>query len=395
MSQPDNVVMDPMARKVLERLLISAEKHEAGTISRPPALTKSALSEYRELRSLKAKEDFEAVMAYAQTEGAIILRRVRHDPLGLIERIELLDAAKLASILGKVPYAEKIRSAQQILSVYCREYPVLMDVLFSWEKLKKVRGTGPETACNWVMACQVIGYCQAQTALGATETPVRDASARLFKDSKRIESLVVCLDVLLADSLEDEARSESEILQELGLYREPQPVRLAGNILVRRERGVFLLDCPYTALPPTTVQGLGSVPTEVLTIENLTTFHVWARRHHDSNVLCIYTAGMPSPAWRAMYFRLLTELPSSTRVLHWGDVDEGGFRIAAVLSRSAGEAGHILLPWKMRPADVPEPQRRLASARTVEQMVKYANAAGWIDIAHELAEARFIAEQEG
>ncbi|HXA47136.1 MAG TPA: Wadjet anti-phage system protein JetD domain-containing protein, partial [Burkholderiaceae bacterium] len=141
--------------------------------------------------------------------------------------------------------------------------------------------------------------------------------------------------------------------------------------------------------------GLGSMPSQVLTIENQTTFHVWARQHCDSDVLCLYTAGMPSPAWRAMYLRLLSELPLSTPVLHWGDVDEGGFRIAAFLSRCAAEASHILLPWKMRPADVPEAQRRAASTCTVERMVKYAGEAGWDDIGHELAEAKFVAEQEG
>ena len=54
-------------------------------------------------------------------------------------------------------------------------------------------------------------------------------------------------------------------MQELGLYREPQPARLAGNIVVRRERGAFPLDCPYGALPPSTVLGLGSMPSQVLT----------------------------------------------------------------------------------------------------------------------------------
>ena len=78
-----------------------------------------------------------------------------------------------------------------------------------------------------------------------------------------------------------------------------------------------------------------------------------------------------------------------------GDVDEGGFRIAAVLSRCAAEAGHVLLPWKMRPADVPESQRRKAPVKTTEQMVKYANEAWWCDIAHELKKAEFVAEQEG
>lgn len=395
MKRLDQADMNPLARKALERLLRSADKHEAGAAVRRPALTDSALSEYRDLRSLRAKEDFEAVMTYAQAEGAIVVQRPRHDPQGLIERVELIDVLKLAAILGTVPHQNRVQSARHALATRLDEHAVLNDVLSSWEKLKKVRGTGPDAAARWAMASDVIAYCKTQVALGATETPVRDASARLFKDSKRIESLVPCLDVLLVGNVDDDARPEAEVLQELGLYREPQPVRLAGNIVVRRERGAFPLDCPYAALPPSTVLGLGSVPSQVLTIENQTTFHVWARQHYNSDMLCLYTAGMPSPGWRAMYLRLLSALPTSTPVMHWGDVDEGGFRIAAFLSRCAMETGHSLLPWKMRPADVPESLRRPAPMRTVDRMVKYANEAGWNDIAHELAEAKLVAEQEG
>lgn len=387
--------MDPLAKKALERLLRSADKHVAGIAIRRPALTGSALASYHALRGLKEKENFEAAMAHGQSEGAIKVQRPRHDPQGLIERIELVDAVKLAILLGEVPHAARVQAAMQALNAHLAAYPVLLDVLSGWEKLKKIRGTGPEDATNWAMACDVIAYCRAQVALGATETPVRDASARLFKDSKRIESLLSRLDVLLAGNIEDDARPEAEVLQELGLYREQQPARMAGNIVVRRERGAFPLDRPYCALPPSTVLGLGSIPSQVLTIENQTTFHVWARQHSDSDVLCIYTAGMPSPAWRAMYVRLLSELPVATPVLHWGDLDEGGFRIAAFLSRCAAEVGHTLQPRKMRPADVPESLRRAAPTRTLERMVKYADEAGWNNIAHELAEAKFIAEQEG
>lgn len=387
--------MDPLAKKALERLLKSADKHEAGVAVRRPALTGSALAGYHALRGLKEKEAFEAVMAYGQAEGAIMVQRPRHDPQGLIERVELADVVKLAILLGKVPHAALVQTAKQTLAAHLVAYPVLLDVLAGWEKLKKVRHTGPEDAPSWAMACDAISYCRAQAALGDTETPVRDASARLFKDSKRIESLVSRLDVLLADNIEDDARPEGEVLQELGLYREQQPARLAGNVVVRRGRGAFPLDRPYCALPPSTVLGFGSMPSQVLTIENQTTFHVWARQHCDSDVLCIYTAGMPSPAWRAMYLRLLSELPAATPVLHWGDVDEGGFRIAAFLSRCAAEAGHALLPLKMRPMDVPESLRRAAPARTVERMVMYAGEAGWHDIAQELAEAKLVAEQEG
>jgi hypothetical protein len=39
MSRQDQAEMDPLARKALERLLKSADKHEAGTAVRSPALT--------------------------------------------------------------------------------------------------------------------------------------------------------------------------------------------------------------------------------------------------------------------------------------------------------------------------------------------------------------------
>jgi len=233
--------MDPLARKVLERLLKSADKHEAGVAIREPALTSSALAGYHALRDLKAKEEFEAVMAYGQTEGALKIRRLRHDPQGLIERIDLVDVAKLAVLLGEVPHSVRVQSARQALAIHVGQHAVLLDVLACWERLKRVRSTGPDDAANWAAACDVITYCRAQVSQGVIEIPVRDASARLFKDSKRIESLVPCLDVLLAANIEDDARPESEVLQELGLYREPQPVRLAGNIVVRRERGSFPL----------------------------------------------------------------------------------------------------------------------------------------------------------
>lgn len=106
---------------------------------------------------------------------------------------------------------------------------------------------------------------------------------------------------------------------------------LAGRVEVERERVTAQLDAPYAGFPTATVRRLASIPNSVMSIENLTTFHSEAKRRCNEPVLLLYTAGMPSPAWRAMYVRLLTALPADVSVYHWGDLDEGGFRIAAVL----------------------------------------------------------------
>lgn len=367
---------EELAHQALRRLLRAADKYAAGTTTRRAALSGKALADYHQLPRLQDKETYDAVMAHAQAEGAITLQRPRHEPQSFISRIELADADKLAGLLHQETHAAKICRAQDTLAVCLADYPVLHEVISAWEKLKKVRQTAPEDAGRWHDACQTINWCREQEQRGITESAVRDASALLFKDSKRIENLHPCLDVLLTGNLAGEARPETEILQELGLYREPQPVRLAGNVLLRRTRGDFPPDFPYSALPPSAIHGLAAQPAQILTIENLTTFHVWARQHGDSNTLCLYTAGMPSPAWRALYGRLLAGLPPDVPVYHWGDIDEGGFRIAALISRCAAASGHTLRPWKMRPAEIPATQHRPASAHTLAQMVKYARDAG-------------------
>jgi hypothetical protein len=380
-----------LAEAALARLLKAAERRDAGVAKRA-ALTRSALAEYHALRSLPDKEAFDAVLERAQACGAVRLTRPRGDASGLIERVDLLDTQCLADLLGQPTRANLIAQAAGMLRPYVDAFPALEDVLARWTALRAVRGDGPQHAAAWFDACRTIAYCREQ---GECDIPVRDASARLFKDSKRVEAIVPELDVLLAGDVAAPQRPDAQVLQEIGLFREPQPVRMAARLVVHRERVSALLDSPYGAFPPDTVLGLEGSPSRVLTIENQTTFHVQARRLCDSDVLCIYTAGMPSPAWGAMYQRLLAGTPPGVPVSHWGDVDEGGFRIAAFVSRLAAAAGHRLEPWNMRPSDVPQSQRRSAAPRTLQRMARFARDAGWGGLADEIAQAGIVAEQEG
>lgn len=388
--------MDPLARKALESLLRAADRRGAGVAFRAPALTTMHLRAYQAIRTLQSKEAFEAVMKLAQDSGAVRLGWPAHQPDGYIQRIDLVDVDALAGLLGQVTLASRLASAREALKSKAAAFPVLQDVLDQWSILKRVRNTSPEDAGDWLDACGAIEACRLTVAAGQVDSAVRDASARIFRDSKRIEALTPLMDVVLCGSVEGAARNEAEVLQELGLFKEVQPVRLAGNVEVRRERGTFVLDRPYCALPPSTVLGLsGAAPSQVLTIENQTTFHVQARSRCESEELLIYTAGMPSPAWREMYIKLLRDIPDSVQIAHWGDFDEGGFRIAAFLARAAVEVGKVIRPWNMHPAEIPITQQRAATNKTVERMAGFALQAGWSDIAEAILSARFVAEQEG
>ncbi len=387
--------MEHLARSLLVKLLADSEKASAGRRIRQAALTKSNLTEYHSCRSLQAKESFESFMQAARAVNAIsILMGERGAEDGFIQRIDLVDSRVLAEFLGKVPAEVLLANAKSLLMPLADRFPVLVEVLQRWTQLRLVRTFSAADAQDWFDAVRVIDFARENTSLGAVSMPINEASGKLFRDTKRIKKLVAPIDVLLAGSVDAESRDHSEVWNEIGLFREEHPVRMAGHVIVERDRVTAFLDTPYSGFPAFSVKRVVSIPSLVMTIENQTTFHSEARRRCDENVLLIYTAGMPNPPWREMYARILKELPSCVPVFHWGDVDEGGFRIASVLAQEAHKAGHTIKPWSMHPDTVPEEHRRPASANTVNKMVHFAEAAGWSALGEAIAVAKFTVEQE-
>lgn len=385
--------MDVIAKELLQKLLALGDRAEAGVRQRSPALTAAQMKTYRALRNLHQKQACEEVFLAARDEGAINLTRDKMNPDdGLVDRINLLDIKTLARFLGKATHADKLEQARLLLEPLTQRHAVLEEVVATWTVMKKVRGLGPENVQDWVDAGTAI-EASPQRA-GGDSAPVRELSARLFRDSKRIEKLTTPLDVLLMGSFEATPRTSVEVWQEMGLFREEQPVLLAGHVQIARARVTALLDEPFTGLPASTILKVSSGLEAILTIENLTTFHSEAKQCGGKPTLLIYTAGMPSPAWIAMYKRLLTSVPHTVAVSHWGDVDEGGFRIAAHLATAAASCGHILQPKRMSPEDVPVAMRRPASERTLQRILHFAAAAGWKELGASVAEAKFTVEQE-
>jgi len=383
-----------IARDLLAKLLEAGNKHAAGARARAPALTAVHMKPYSELRSRQHKQECDEVFLAARDAGAVALQRDKLNPNdGLFERIDLLDVQALARFLGRSTYADQLAQTVAQLESLKADFPVILEVIGRWTGMAKVRGLGPQDAGAWIDAAKTIRACAARSQ-DAIAAPVREFSARLFLDSKRIEALTAQLDVLLSGSVEESPRAADQVWQEMGLFREEHPILLAGSVHIVRERATGLIDTPYLGLPAATIQRVASKVTEVITIENKTTFHSEAKRRQNDEVLLIYTAGMPSPAWRAMYMRLLVSLPSATPVLHWGDVDEGGFRIASTIAAVSAAAGFQLQPFAMSPDDVPPAMRRKASDRTLERIHHFACAAGWPELGRSLQKAGFVVEQE-
>ena len=383
-----------IARDLLAKLLDAGNKHAAGARARAPALTAAHLKPYSELRSWQHKQECDETFLAARDAGAVTLQRDKLNPNeGLFERIDLVDVQALARFLGRSTYADQLNQTSGQLESLKAEFPVILEVIGRWSSMAKVRGLGPQDPDAWIDAAKIIRACAARSQ-EAIAAPVREFSARLFLDSKRIEALTPQLDILLSGSVEGSPRAAAQVWQELGLFREEHPVLLAGHVHIARDRSTSLIDAPYMGLPAATILGALSLVTDVITIENKTTFHSEAKRRQDDKVLLIYTAGMPSPAWRAMYGRLLESLPPITPIYHWGDIDEGGFRIASTIAATARGAGFSLQPYGMSPEDVPLAMRVRASARTLERIHHFACAAGWPELGQAMREAGFVAEQE-
>jgi hypothetical protein len=387
--------MDTKAYSALKKLLEAGDRAQAGVRSTRPALTKTQLADYHRIRPLAEKDAFDAAMKAARAVGAVALTWEKGaGEEGFIQRVELIDLAALANLLGLDTAENRLAQAEKVFAPLLQDYPVLTDVLARWAGLNKVRSFLPEHAQDWVDAARIISFMTTTRENRTIDEPIREVSARLFKDSKRIEKLAAPVDVLLTGDIIAEGREPADVWQEIGLFREEQPVRMAGKVIVARTRLTALLDEPYGAFSAPSVIGLASTAKLVMTIENQTTFHSETRRRCDEEVLLIYTAGMPTPAWRSMYVRLLQTLPDSVPVYHWGDIDEGGFRIAAILAREARSAGHTLQPWRMHPDDVPMDRRVEAKPHTLERIQRFASAAGWEALGREVAAAGFTVEQE-
>ncbi len=263
-----------------------------------------------------------------------------------LEWVRVHDVDALANLLGVATNEARLQAAQNGLAPWLDRNLRLAEVFQTWAAMRRVRALGPDTWRSWRDALQVL---DALAAKPGEDQVIRVLSGRLFSDTKRIEKLLPQLDVLTGEGLASQPRNKWEVLKTLGLVKQPMPLLVAGTGTIMMQEG---RDCiivrPYVGVAPRNVSGLKSAPAWVLTIENLTTFHLTAEALKDrDDGLVVFTGGMPSPAWVTGFRRLTGGLPGSTEFYHWGDIDLGGFRIAARLQEVAVPRNVSLQPWLM------------------------------------------------
>ena len=215
-----------------------------------------------------------------------------------------------------------------------------------------VRGTRAGEVAPWLDAIQVLKHCAIN---GEDDLPIRRLSARLFGDSKRIEALGSTLDALVLGGLEQVQSEVEDLFAQLGLVKFPPTLLLAGHINVVYGDEIVGTPRPYVGLAPSGIRSVSLDASSVrylLTVENLTTFHELVRKRTNEAIV-IYTGGMPSPSWKRAYGVFLQALPKTKQVYHWGDIDVGGFRIAAHIAKCCADHGRSLHLHGMRTDAIP------------------------------------------
>lgn len=393
--------MNP-ATPLLARLLDRAEAARRRGDDAPASLSMASARdacEYRALRTLSEFERFHAGIALAEHDGAIAVQRDRHRGDGeKLLRISVVDIDRLARHLGVETTERRIERAAATLASWTARFPVITEALALWRRGANLRKHGPEAAGELAHAAFAVDALLADADARRGDRILRKESVRLFGDSKRIEALTPWLDILVGGDLAPGGLDKEQVWAALGLRKEPLPLLLAGDGTVELDDGTRVaLPRSYLGFPVEAVRAVDTPARSVLCIENAASFHDAVRARGQAPVLLVYSGGMPSPAWRAAYQRILRGMPPDAATHHWGDIDEGGFRIAARIADVAREGGFALRPWLMQPDALPPAVRERAARPSPAQlasMLRWAERAGWPEVAAALRREPLVLEQE-
>lgn len=347
--------------------------------------------------SLDAAEAFRSELALAERIGAILVIPSKHaQPPRDVAAIRVNRVEVLAERLGVTLRVSQLAAIQQRLSPFLAEYPVLADVLERWRDGKTVRKHGASDLAAEAILDAIAVRVARKGQIG--DVLLRRESQRLFGDTKRIEAIAPWLDVFHDGRLAYTGLPRTDLFASLGLRKEPQPFLIAGDVLASDSQHEIPLFRPYHGLPMEHVEHLrfDVAPSSLVTVENKASFHELALLAAPANACVVYTGGMPSPAWKQVYQRVLAALPADTQVYHFGDVDVGGFRIAEAVAIVARELGISLQPWLMDPATLVAEGYLLAEAKASQcaRMVASCEAIGWGEVAESLRHHPGLIEQE-
>jgi hypothetical protein len=181
-------------------------------------------------------------------------------------------------------------------------------------------------------------------------------SLQALGDSKRFERearawLLRILRLVSKGACEEGGEvSDDELLRRVGIVRYPERFDLSGDVNitlggVHVALGVFVPGASLTSVDVRTGNlTVASHVSRMLTIENKANYYDYLQQNRTDDELVVFHGGQLSPARRGFILELYQALPRGCELLHWGDIDYGGF---VMLDRLRTELGMAVKPYRM------------------------------------------------
>ncbi len=330
------------ARGILEILLDRVERVPDRT--RQP--TERAPSDFP---SASERAAFDRILADAERQGAISVVIGRGEAQHLTERIRLKDASRLYEFLGRIPAIEQAKAAVSHLrettapshNDVVKARDIIIEGWLRGERPFSIGFEQPVQAREFIVALDAV---LSRDPLDRRD--LRTYSGQSTGNTKLLERYASRIVGFLKQIGQlDPDLSNNEAMASLGLEKFPQPVLIAGP--VRLTRADFS-NMVYVGIPPeqvSLIEPAGEIRW-IITIENLASFNRHVREAARPEDIVIYTGGFPSRAVKAALVAI-SQWPGIVHIYHWGDIDEGGLRIALHL---ASLLPIPVLPHLMSPA---------------------------------------------
>ncbi|KPL91342.1 Wadjet anti-phage system protein JetD domain-containing protein [Herpetosiphon geysericola] len=326
---------------ILQQLLDQHEQRDRQRVNRVQVKA-AKFSRYFDEKQVDERQQTNSCLLELARTKVVKLHWRKWEEHNWLEAVDLLDAAALYRLLKRQPLAEQEQALRALLAEYANPQAWFAEWL-AWleQQLIQQRSIQPLDLTDPTWNRDLLRAIYGLTQL-ATPILERLFSVRWLGQSKRFSELEgAVLRVLrqFAPQAKQFGDDDRALLQAFNLEKVPEYVLLAGDVRLRLNQKILelgdfrpSLGLPSSILRQATV--LDSACSEIITIENLTSFHSMLARQPQA--MLIYTGGFASPSLCQFLVKLATALP---RVgwYHWGDYDVGGLRILAHLRQHVAQ----------------------------------------------------------
>lgn len=286
------------------------------------------------------KEEFFKIVYQLKKQNLIDFDWVRFEENNLIKNIWLItEENSLVESYELCQRTPKDELAAEILQLFREQSSVtktqwILDLFEAILEEAEIVGKSWRFALSLRQTKEVCKVLALLDSCSSTNIDKRILSVNLFSDSKYFERYVQkkLLQVIARYLLEwYNDLTDREKLQQMGIGFAPEILYFTGPIELVLENNekinyTFFSKGNYLGVDMLSeIKRIDCHYSKVVTIENLANYYWYIHNERDCKTLVIYTGGFLT-RHQSTFLKLL-KLEKDTELLHWGDIDLGGFRI--------------------------------------------------------------------